>query len=495
MGKRGRKRSATAANLNQVRQTRSQTRARQVSSAPSSTRSTAISANNTSSQGNRNRNNNQETGAQNSAQNGASRSDTSFGRPSQTASNSRNGGDQNIAGTSDEARRNPRSLSAEVLSGQFANRVVQPVTENPGELSINSSNARAQVSTATTSSVAIDHVDNTNSFVSTSCHGHGSSNIGLIGSVNPASTGDIGGRQNETLSGCASLASHMGLGNMSQTSSNNSFDSTGSQFQNQTTFSMPVPVSLSNDISNFLNPGSLATNNTMSTHPSIQTNVTSSSLGGFVGASSNPGFISSLPNPIMSRNPLTSVCSPLGMSLPQSLKIKIINSEYVDFPYLLEKSENMGHDENEFALSVGSNGQLQWQCSKPKRSINSVHQWTSAFLIYSAVFLGAHPKRTQELLKYAYLIRTAAARHEGWGWRSYDIQFRLRQQSQPQRSWASIDGELWSLYVTSGFSRSFQSKSEQQDRFKPQAKGFRGPTFGQRRQQPSTVSSLSSTLR
>ena len=32
-----------------------------------------------------------------------------------------------------------------------------------------------------------------------------------------------------------------------------------------------------------------------------------------------------------------------------------------------------------------------------------------------------HPQRVQEMLKYAQVVRTAAARHEGWGWKSMSV--------------------------------------------------------------------------
>ena len=177
----------------------------------------------------------------------------------------------------------------------------------------------------------------------------------------------------------------------------------------------------------------------------------------------------------IARNPLTSVCSPLGVQLPQAMRAKIVNSEFVDFGQLLEKSEHLGKDDTQYSLAVGQGGTLVWQESKSKRNINSVHTWTSAFLIFSAVYLSAHPHRVQEMLKYAQVIRTAAARHEGWGWRSYDIQFRLRQEWQPQRSWAIIDGELWSLFVVSSVARPIQMKQVQSGGTLPQQenKGFR----------------------
>ena len=46
-----------------------------------------------------------------------------------------------------------------------------------------------------------------------------------------------------------------------------------------------------------------------------------------------------------------------------------------------------------------------------------------------------------------HLIRTAASRYGGVGWRSYDQQFRARTQESPQRSWAMVDSEPWALYM------------------------------------------------
>ncbi len=154
--------------------------------------------------------------------------------------------------------------------------------------------------------------------------------------------------------------------------------------------------------------------------------------------------------------PLTSVCCPLGINVPQAMKTKIVNGEYVDFSVLLDKSEGDASqpwkrdEEYGVALSVNEGGQILWKSGKPKRHITSIHAWTSAFLIYSSVYLEAHPHRVQELLKYANVVRTAASRcgNGSFAWRLYDQNFRLRMQAQPQRSWGVIDGELWALYVS-----------------------------------------------
>ena len=111
------------------------------------------------------------------------------------------------------------------------------------------------------------------------------------------------------------------------------------------------------------------------------------------------------------------------------------------------------------SLSVNSGGHIVWSDNKQRRVINSIHTWMDAFLIFASVFLKAHPQRAQELLKYASLIRTAASKFHGWGWRWYDAQFRMRQQRQPQRSWAAIDGELWTLIVATPPAHNFPVQS------------------------------------
>ncbi len=148
-------------------------------------------------------------------------------------------------------------------------------------------------------------------------------------------------------------------------------------------------------------------------------------------------------------NALISICNPLGCELPQSLKSKIIKGEYVDFGVILGRSEYQLNQTRSMTLSINQGGQIVWQDDKIKRPITTIHNWTTAFLIYASIYLSAHPQRSQELLKYAHVVRTAASRYGGYAWRSYDVQFRLRQEQHPQRSWSVIDGELWSFYMTS----------------------------------------------
>ncbi len=164
-----------------------------------------------------------------------------------------------------------------------------------------------------------------------------------------------------------------------------------------------------------------------------------------------------------SPNPIACVCDPLSINVSQTLRAKIVKGEYIDLALLLDQEQNL-NEAVDMKLVVDDQGSFVWKANKPKRQINSIHVWTSAFLVFSSVFLEAHPHRIQELLKYMQIVRSAS-KYPGMGWKVYDVQFRARQAQHPERSWSILDGELWSMYVgTSGF-RPFP--------FNTQNRGFR----------------------
>jgi len=124
-----------------------------------------------------------------------------------------------------------------------------------------------------------------------------------------------------------------------------------------------------------------------------------------------------------------------------------VSGSYVDFASLLDTTPA---DCNEMLLTLGPRGELVQRPKFPKKKIICISQWTDAFLVYSSVFLAAHPHRTQELLKYAKDIRLGAKKYVGQGWIEYDQQFRLRLARDPTTiSFATIDCELWILCMSS----------------------------------------------
>ena len=150
-----------------------------------------------------------------------------------------------------------------------------------------------------------------------------------------------------------------------------------------------------------------------------------------------------------SPNCLSSVCDSLGQGLSPHIKEKIWKGEFVDFGSLISKNLGSMNKLNQYALAVdGSSGSLMLKPSMYIKGVGSIDEWIDAFLVFASIYIQKHATRAIELLKYASIIKHAHRSFGGWGWKVYDEQFRSRQALQPNRSWASIDAELWLLVLS-----------------------------------------------
>ena len=142
----------------------------------------------------------------------------------------------------------------------------------------------------------------------------------------------------------------------------------------------------------------------------------------------------------MNPRPLQSVTAELSSGITHNVKDEITRGEYIDLALLLQTSVSSVVAETKFTLNNEGNLVL---AEKQTKVIQSVEEWSDAFLVFSSIYLAAHPQRVQEILKYFSIIRKAAKRHVGFGWLSYDIQFRLKMAVSPESmSYAVIDQEL-----------------------------------------------------
>lgn len=110
---------------------------------------------------------------------------------------------------------------------------------------------------------------------------------------------------------------------------------------------------------------------------------------------------------------IPSVQDDLGSFVPNSLKIKIINGEFVDLSLMLAPQRQ---DVNQTRLEV-RNGQIV--ISEPRRQgkkITTIESWTDAFLVYANILGGAFPDQFPHLLKYMYIIRLGASRVSSLSW-------------------------------------------------------------------------------
>ena len=154
--------------------------------------------------------------------------------------------------------------------------------------------------------------------------------------------------------------------------------------------------------------------------------------------------------------PLMPQCETLGVMVPPNLREKIWKEEFVDLNSLVGErgaqargTETVSVGGQTGLMLVQEGQQLMLKPPNPKNKIHSIESWTDAFLVYASIYLQAHPTKVQEILKYCSIIRSAASKYTGYGWRDYDVQFRSRK-AIANKSWASIDGELWLLHVVGG---------------------------------------------
>ena len=142
--------------------------------------------------------------------------------------------------------------------------------------------------------------------------------------------------------------------------------------------------------------------------------------------------------------PVQSFNEDLGVGVSQQMREKIINGEYVDLETLLVST----YSEQSRAVVI-----VLWQFkfkAKVWKKISDLNTWLDAILIYTSIYIKAHPNSANGLLKYIYNVKLGVARCAGFSWINYDQQFRLKRARNPSLSWGNVDMELWLLYISQG---------------------------------------------
>ncbi|XP_053398428.1 uncharacterized protein LOC128556771 [Mercenaria mercenaria] len=132
----------------------------------------------------------------------------------------------------------------------------------------------------------------------------------------------------------------------------------------------------------------------------------------------------------------------LGCHVPEPIQTKIKQHEYVNLSLLLKGGIELANLQDNCFLGVDEDGHLVTKPKACSEKNTSIEIWSDAFLIFSSIYLSAHPEQTQDLLQYMFIIREAAGKYKGDFWQVYDEQFRLRQASQFM-PWSSINSDLW----------------------------------------------------
>ena len=129
----------------------------------------------------------------------------------------------------------------------------------------------------------------------------------------------------------------------------------------------------------------------------------------------------------------------------RQIKAKIVAGEYVDFAKLIPRDRVQ---DNEGLLQpVNKDGILFLQNANDRNSISisSFAKWEQAFRIFTHCYTEAYPKRGNELIQYNYIIHSAAQTFIWENVYAYDRDFRMHMSQFPDRSWAVILQQGWSM--------------------------------------------------
>lgn len=139
----------------------------------------------------------------------------------------------------------------------------------------------------------------------------------------------------------------------------------------------------------------------------------------------------------------------ISSHVPTQLCKKIWAHEYINISLLLKGSVELQDLFSSGVVHLTGKGHLEARpVVNTKDKVPSIEKWTDAFLIFASIYLKRFPSKTQEILQYMNIIREAASRSATFTWRSYDEQFRLRQESEVE-SWGKINSDLWLRLMTS----------------------------------------------
>lgn len=117
----------------------------------------------------------------------------------------------------------------------------------------------------------------------------------------------------------------------------------------------------------------------------------------------------------------------IALHIPQNIMEQIWRGDYINLAILLKGPVELSELSRGQSLHVMPNGQIESRHKELRGKITSIERWTDAFMIFMSVCLRKDPTLAQDLIKYMWVIRDAAAKFKKFDWQTYDEQFRLRQ--------------------------------------------------------------------
>lgn len=132
--------------------------------------------------------------------------------------------------------------------------------------------------------------------------------------------------------------------------------------------------------------------------------------------------------------------------IDENTQQKIISGQYVDFSKLIPKDKILVEEDGHMQLVI-KNGQSFWVPVSESESvnINNFSKSEQAFRVYVNIYTKGNTDRAGELIQYNYVIHSISLSYVWDNVYAYDKEFRLHLSSHPQRSWAIILQQAWSM--------------------------------------------------
>ena len=128
-------------------------------------------------------------------------------------------------------------------------------------------------------------------------------------------------------------------------------------------------------------------------------------------------------------------------------EVKIAKGAFVEMTKIAPpKTHKLDNNDKKLEL-VSKEGKTFWLpiADKEPTKINNFRQWEQSFKVYAAIYTRYNPHRGAEIYQYVHSISLAASSYVWDNVAYYDYHFRKLMGDNPQRSWAKVNTQLWSL--------------------------------------------------
>ena len=143
--------------------------------------------------------------------------------------------------------------------------------------------------------------------------------------------------------------------------------------------------------------------------------------------------------------------------IDQNLKAKIEKGEFVELEKLFPRNRTQVLTDERRLQFFYQNGETFFAPAEKDGKINSVHKWEQALRVYAAVYCATNPSRSAEIWQYVLTINKAGASYSWENMYFYDSTLRHLMENKPNRSWAKMYTQMWTLAMCDPLVKNYQN--------------------------------------